>query len=205
VSGVGKSDTRHRKPDTRHLIPTYAHAPICHPSIRPRSPRAGHVGDAEPCALSHGRRVRQPVAELSGRYLPRAGEYDDRQAATRAWSGGERLLLARSAARGDVDVLERLHFAAADLGRPARPRPLDYIGRVVPASQQRLWRRLHLHAGARAQRRWQRITLVLHAAGYALRRAAVEAGPLPAASFLGPDRRDSVDAVDRGIRHSRRT
>ena len=68
--------------------------------------------------------------------------------AARAWRGRQRLLLARPAARRNVDRLERLHRAAADLGHPARPRPRDHLGRLVPAPQQGLRRRLRLHAGA---------------------------------------------------------
>ena len=56
--------------------------------------------------------------------------------AARARRGGQRLLLARSAAGGNVDRLERLHPEAADLGHAPRPRPVDHVGRVVRAAQQ---------------------------------------------------------------------
>ena len=71
---------------------------------------------------------RQPRAQLSLRDLPGAGQHDHRPAARGARRGGQRLLLARQAAGRDVDLAQRLHRAAADLGPPfaregRRPRP----------------------------------------------------------------------------------
>ena len=53
----------------------------------------------------------------------------------------------------DVDRLERVHPAAADLGHAAPARPGDHLGRVVSAAQQGLRRRPGLHARADPQSR----------------------------------------------------
>ena len=157
------------------------------------------VLDAEPVAPVRRRRPRDARPQLSGRHLPGAGQHDDRQLAPRARRRRQRLLLARPAARRDVDRLERLHPAAADLGHPPRPRSRDHFGRLVPAPQQGLRRRLHLHARPGPQPRRQRIALVLHPTRMLLRRAEDEARPFPAATFLGTARRNPVDGLDRRL------
>ena len=167
-----------------------------------RPSRARPVVDAESLAAVRRRRARDPRPQLPGRHLPGAGQHDDRLHAARARRRRQRLLLARPAARGNVDRLERLHPEAADLGHSARPRPGDHFGRLVSAPQQRLRRRLHLHAGAGSQRRRQRIALVLHAARRLVRRAEGQVRPLPAASFLGPAGRHSIDDLDRRVGRS---
>ena len=102
---------------------------------------------------------------------------------------GQRVLLARPAAGGNVDLAERLHRAAANLGPALASRAGAVVGRVVPAAQQRLRGRLRLHARPDPQSRRLRIALVLHPADGALRRAARRAGPFSADALLGTDGR----------------
>ena len=120
-------------------------------------------------------------------------------AAQRARGGGQRFLLAGQAAGGDVDLAERVHRPAADLGFAHAPRRHADHGRVVSHARQGLRGGLRVHARPDPQSRRIGVALVLHAAAGTLRAIARGLGRFSLATFLGADGKYKIDPVDRRL------
>ena len=75
--------------------------------------------------------------------------------------------------------------------------PQRNVGRLVSAAEQRVRRRLHLHAGADPQPRRFRIAVVLHQADGTLRRIPRRAGAFSAQALLGSAGEHSKHGLDR--------